>query len=133
INTSIVAGIFGVSSEVKPPKPIQPDPIILEGQRYTVDLPDAPDAPKQIKVAVKKATVGVPDAPEEPAPVEVEVQYYTLTTTPTPELPEAPKPQAPAKAQLPNTGDAASYSLSIAGVVTLFTSLLGLRKRKEDK
>ncbi|HEM3623096.1 TPA: LPXTG cell wall anchor domain-containing protein, partial [Streptococcus suis] len=30
-------------------------------------------------------------------------------------------------------GDAASYSLSIAGVVTLFTSLLGLRKRKEDK
>ncbi|HEM3649506.1 TPA: LPXTG cell wall anchor domain-containing protein [Streptococcus suis] len=135
INTSIVAGIFGVSSEVKPPKPIQPDPIILEGQRYTVDLPDAPDAPKQIKVAVKKATVGVPDAPEEPAPVEVEVQYYTLTTTPTPDspAPEAPKPQAPAKAQLPNTGDAASYSLSIAGVVTLFTSLLGLRKRKEDK
>ncbi|HEM3644823.1 TPA: LPXTG cell wall anchor domain-containing protein, partial [Streptococcus suis] len=112
--TSIVAGIFGVSSEVKPPKPIQPDPIILEGQRYTVDLPDAP---------------------EEPAPVEVEVQYYTLTTTPTPDspAPEAPKPQAPAKAQLPNTGDAASYSLSIAGVVTLFTSLLGLRKRKEDK
>ncbi|WP_161948302.1 LPXTG cell wall anchor domain-containing protein, partial [Streptococcus suis] len=34
------------------------------------------------------------------------------------------KPQAPAKvekAQLPNTGDVASYSLSIAGVVTLFT------------
>ncbi|HEM3704363.1 TPA: LPXTG cell wall anchor domain-containing protein [Streptococcus suis] len=135
INTSIVAGIFGVSSEVKPPKPIQPDPIILEGQRYTVDLPDAPDAPKQIKVAVKKATVGVPDAPEEPAPVEVEVQYYTLTTTPTPDspAPEASKPQAPAKAQLPNTGDAASYSLSIAGVVTLFTSLLGLRKRKENE
>ncbi|WP_449457112.1 putative cross-wall-targeting lipoprotein signal domain-containing proteiin [Streptococcus suis] len=135
INTSIVAGIFGVSSEVKPPKPIQPDPIILEGQRYTVDLPDAPDAPKQIKVAVKKATVGVPDAPEEPAPVEVEVQYYTLTTTPTPDspAPEAPKPQAPAKAQLPNTGDATSSSLALAGVVTLFTSLLGLRKRKEDK
>ncbi|MBO4108668.1 LPXTG cell wall anchor domain-containing protein [Streptococcus suis] len=135
INTSIVAGIFGVSSEVKPPKPIQPDPIILEGQRYTVDLPDAPDAPKQIKVAVKKATVGVPDAPEEPAPVEVEVQYYTLITTPTPDspAPEASKPQAPAKAQLPNTGDAASYSLSIAGVVTLFTSLLGLRKRKENE
>lgn len=133
INTSIVAGIFGVSSEVKPPKPIQPDPIILEGQRYTVDLPDAPDAPKQIKVAVKKATVGVPDASEEPAPVEVEVQYYTLTTTPTP---EAPKPQAPAKvekAQLPNTGDAASYSLTLAGVVTLFTSLVGLCKRKENE
>ncbi|WP_228381204.1 LPXTG cell wall anchor domain-containing protein [Streptococcus suis] len=33
---------------------------------------------------------------------------------------------------MPNTGDAASYSLSIAGVVTLFTSFLGLRKRKED-
>ncbi|WP_449451839.1 MucBP domain-containing protein, partial [Streptococcus suis] len=46
-----------------------------------------------------------------------------------PPQPETPKPQAPAKAQLPNTGDAASYSLSIAGVVTLFTSLLGLRKR----
>ncbi|MDG3136913.1 putative cross-wall-targeting lipoprotein signal domain-containing proteiin [Streptococcus suis] len=135
INTSIVAGIFGVSSEVKPPKPIQPDPIILEGQRYTVDLPDAPDAPKQIKVAVKKATVDVPDAPEEPAPVEVEVQYYTLTTTPTPDspAPEAPKPQAPAKAQLPNTGDATSSSLALAGVVTLFTSLLGLRKRKENE
>ncbi|WFA76039.1 MucBP domain-containing protein [Streptococcus suis] len=47
--------------------------------------------------------------------------------------PKAPKPQAPAKAQLPNTGDAASYSLTLAGVVTLFTSLLGLRKRKENE
>ncbi|MEI4299247.1 SspB-related isopeptide-forming adhesin [Streptococcus suis] len=49
--------------------------------------------------------------------------------------PEPPKPQAPAKvekAQLPNTGDAASYSLSLAGVVTLFASLVGLRKRKDE-
>ncbi|HEM3640318.1 TPA: LPXTG cell wall anchor domain-containing protein, partial [Streptococcus suis] len=48
--------------------------------------------------------------------------------------PEPPQPQVPAKvekAQLPNTGDAASYSLTLAGVVTLFTSLLGLRKKNE--
>uniref|UniRef100_UPI001290491C LPXTG cell wall anchor domain-containing protein n=1 Tax=Streptococcus suis TaxID=1307 RepID=UPI001290491C len=48
---------------------------------------------------------------------------------------EPPKPQAPAKvekAQLPNTGDAASYSLSLAGVVTLFASLVGLRRKNEE-
>ncbi|HHW4958194.1 TPA: SspB-related isopeptide-forming adhesin [Streptococcus suis] len=61
------------------------------------------------------------------------ISNKVVTNTPEPPKPEAPKPQVPAKAQLPNTGDAASYSLSIAGVVTLFTSLLGLRKRKEDK
>ncbi|HHT7814763.1 TPA: SspB-related isopeptide-forming adhesin, partial [Streptococcus suis] len=55
-----------------------------------------------------------------------------VTNTPEPPKPEAPKPQAPGKAQLPNTGDAASYSLTLAGVVTLFTSLLGLRKRKDE-
>ena len=55
-----------------------------------------------------------------------------VTNTPEPPKPETPKPQAPGKAQLPNTGDAASYSLSVAGVVTLFTSLLGLRKRKDE-
>ncbi|HEM3645012.1 TPA: LPXTG cell wall anchor domain-containing protein, partial [Streptococcus suis] len=60
------------------------------------------------------------------------ISNKVVTNTPEPPQPEAPKPQAPAKAQLPNTGDVASYSLSIAGVVTLFTSLLGLRKRKED-
>ncbi|MGQ7334176.1 LPXTG cell wall anchor domain-containing protein [Streptococcus suis] len=32
---------------------------------------------------------------------------------------------------MPNTGDAASYSLSLAGVVTLFASLVGFRKKKE--
>ncbi|HEM3648972.1 TPA: MucBP domain-containing protein [Streptococcus suis] len=51
---------------------------------------------------------------------------------PVKQVPKAPKQEAPGKAQLPNTGDAASYSLSVAGVVTLFTSLLGLRKRKDE-
>ncbi|HEM2786542.1 TPA: LPXTG cell wall anchor domain-containing protein [Streptococcus suis] len=58
-----------------------------------------------------------------------------VTNTPEPPKPETPKPQAPAKVektQLPNTGDAASYSLSLAGVVTLFASLVGLRKRKDE-
>ncbi|HEL2736101.1 TPA: LPXTG cell wall anchor domain-containing protein [Streptococcus suis] len=61
------------------------------------------------------------------------ISNKVVTNTPEPPKPETPTPQAPAKAQLPNTGDAASYSLSIAGVVTLFTSLLGLRKRKENE
>ncbi len=61
------------------------------------------------------------------------ISNKVVTNTPEPPKPETPKPQAPAKAQLPNTGDAASYSLSTAGVVTLFTSLLGLRKRKENE
>ncbi|HEM3074081.1 TPA: LPXTG cell wall anchor domain-containing protein [Streptococcus suis] len=71
------------------------------------------------------------------------VNEYTLYVNGNPVLsnkvvtntPEPPKPQAPAKvekAQLPNTGDAASYSLSLAGVVTLFASLVGLRKRKDE-
>ncbi|WP_449456932.1 LPXTG cell wall anchor domain-containing protein, partial [Streptococcus suis] len=60
------------------------------------------------------------------------ISNKVVTNTPEPPKPEAPKPQAPAKAQLPNTGDAASYSLTLAGVVTLFTSLLGLRKKQED-
>ncbi|HEL2631991.1 TPA: LPXTG cell wall anchor domain-containing protein [Streptococcus suis] len=61
------------------------------------------------------------------------ISNKVVTNTPEPPKPETPTPQAPAKAQLPYTGDAASYSLSIAGVVTLFTSLLGLRKRKENE
>ncbi|WP_449449186.1 SspB-related isopeptide-forming adhesin [Streptococcus suis] len=60
------------------------------------------------------------------------ISNKVVTNTPEPPKPEAPKPQAPGKAQLPNTGDAASYSLTLAGVVTLFTSLLGLRKRKDE-
>lgn len=71
------------------------------------------------------------------------VNEYTLYVNGNPVLsnkvvtntPEPPKPQAPAKvekAQLPNTGDAASYSLSVVGVVTLFASLVGLRKRKDE-
>ncbi|MFM0611607.1 GbpC/Spa domain-containing protein [Streptococcus suis] len=64
------------------------------------------------------------------------ISNKVVTNTPEPPKPETPKPQAPAKvekAQLPNTGDAASYSLSVAGVVTLFASLVGLRKRKENE
>ncbi|AER19343.1 SspB-related isopeptide-forming adhesin [Streptococcus suis] len=63
------------------------------------------------------------------------ISNKAVTNTPEPPKPETPKPQAPAKvekAQLPNTGDAASYSLSLAGVVTLFASLVGLRKRKDE-
>ncbi|HEM4258457.1 LPXTG cell wall anchor domain-containing protein [Streptococcus suis] len=63
------------------------------------------------------------------------ISNKVVTNTPEPPKPETPKPQAPAKvekAQLPNTGDAASYSLSLAGVVTLFASLVGLRKRKDE-
>ena len=63
------------------------------------------------------------------------ISNKVVTNTPEPPKPETPKPQAPAKvekAQLPNTGDAASYSLPLAGVVTLFASLVGLRKRKDE-
>ncbi|MFH6623988.1 SspB-related isopeptide-forming adhesin [Streptococcus suis] len=63
------------------------------------------------------------------------ISNKVVTNTAEPPKPETPKPQAPAKvekAQLPNTGDAASYSLSLAGVVTLFASLVGLRKRKDE-
>ncbi|MGU7910484.1 SspB-related isopeptide-forming adhesin [Streptococcus suis] len=63
------------------------------------------------------------------------ISNKVVTNTPEPPKPETPKPQAPAKvekAQLPNTGDTASYSLSLAGVVTLFASLVGLRKRKDE-
>ncbi|HEM5967145.1 TPA: LPXTG cell wall anchor domain-containing protein [Streptococcus suis] len=63
------------------------------------------------------------------------ISNKVVTNTPELPKPETPKPQAPAKvekAQLPNTGDAASYSLSVAGVVTLFASLVGLRKRKDE-
>ncbi|WP_421362557.1 SspB-related isopeptide-forming adhesin [Streptococcus suis] len=63
------------------------------------------------------------------------ISNKVVTNTPEPPKPETPKPQAPAKvekAQLPNTGDAASYSLSVVGVVTLFASLVGLRKRKDE-
>ncbi|HEM5483292.1 LPXTG cell wall anchor domain-containing protein [Streptococcus suis] len=63
------------------------------------------------------------------------ISNKVVTNTPEPPKPETPKPQAPAKvekAQLPNTGDVASYSLSLAGVVILFASLVGLRKRKDE-
>ncbi|WP_029189106.1 SspB-related isopeptide-forming adhesin [Streptococcus suis] len=63
------------------------------------------------------------------------ISNKVVTNTPEPPKPETPKPQAPAKvekAQLPNTGDAVSYSLSVAGVVTLFASLVGLRRKNEE-
>ncbi|HEM3615213.1 TPA: LPXTG cell wall anchor domain-containing protein, partial [Streptococcus suis] len=135
INTSIVAGIFGVSSEVKPPKPIQPDPITLEGQRYTVDLPDAPEAPEAPKVAVNKVTVKAPEAPEAPAPVEVSVHYYKMKTTPAPEQPVTPPtPNTPVQpaAVLPSTGEASSVLSVLGGMILSGLGLAGVRKRKED-
>ncbi|WP_155964036.1 SspB-related isopeptide-forming adhesin [Streptococcus ruminantium] len=51
---------------------------------------------------------------------------------PVPPTEEPPKPATPVKAELPKTGSAASYGLSIAGLVTLFASLFGWKKRQED-
>lgn len=61
----------------------------------------------------------VTETPEPPKPPK--------QTTPTP-----PAPKEPAKATLPNTGEASTYGLSLAGLVVLFGSLFGLRKRKEN-
>ena len=150
INTSIVAGIFGVASEV-PKEPKKPS---LEVTKTAVAVPEAPQAPKPITVAVKKATVGAPgtgekpvpptvavekvtvtapDAPEAPAPVEVGVHYYEMKTTPTPEVP-APKTSAsvtPASV-LPSTGEEGSMLAVLGGALLTGLSLIGLRKRKEN-
>ncbi len=48
----------------------------------------------------------------------------------TTETPEPPKPEAPVKEQLPNTGVATSYGLTLAGIVTMFVSLIGLHKKR---
>ena len=148
INTSIVAGIFGVASEV-PKEPKKPN---LEVTKTDVAVPEAPQAPKPIPVAVKKATVGAPkagdkpvpptvavekvtvtapDAPEAPKPVEVDVHYYKMTTTPTPVTPTTPVKPA---SILPSTGEAGS-SLAVLGsfiLAGLGLARAGLRKSKEN-
>ena len=146
INTSIVAGIFGVASEV-PKEPKKPN---LEVTKTDVAVPEAPQAPKPITVAVKKATVGAPkasdkpvpptvavekvtvtapDAPESPKPVEVDVHYYKMTTTPTPVTPTTPvKPES----MLPSTGEASSVLSVLGGLILSALGLVGARKRKEN-
>ena len=146
INTSIVAGIFGVASEV-PKEPKKPS---LEVTKTDVAVPEAPQAPKPITVAVKKATVGAPragekpvpptvavekvtvaapDAPEAPKPVEVDVHYYKMTTTPTPVTPTTPVKSA---SMLPSTGEAGSSLAVLGSFILAVLGLAGVRKRKED-
>ena len=146
INTSIVAGIFGVASEV-PKEPKKPS---LEVTKTDVAVPEAPQAPKPITVAVKKATVGAPragekpvpptvavekvtvaapDAPEAPKPVEVDVHYYKMTTTPTPVTPTTPVKPA---SILPSTGEAGSSLAVLGSFILAVLGLAGVRKRKED-
>ena len=146
INTSIVAGIFGVASEV-PKEPKKPS---LEVTKTDVAVPEAPQAPKPITVAVKKATVGAPragekpvpptvavekvtvvapDAPEAPKPVEVDVHYYKMTTTPTPVTPTTPVKPA---SILPSTGEAGSSLAVLGSFILAGLGLAGVRKRKED-
>ena len=146
INTSIVAGIFGVASEV-PKEPKKPN---LEVTKTDVAVPEAPQAPKPITVAVKKATVGAPragekpvpptvavekvtvaapDAPEAPKPVEVDVHYYKITTTPTPVTPTTPVKPA---SMLPSTGEAGSSLAVLGSFILAGLGLAGVRKRKED-
>lgn len=127
INTSIVAGIFGVASEV-PKEPKKPN---LEVKNLDVKVPEAPEAPKPIAVAVQKATVKAPDAPEAPAPVEVSVHYYKMTTTPEEPTPVPPTPVQKASV-LPSTGEAGSVLSIIGGVLLSGLALGGVRKLKED-
>ncbi|HGI4349907.1 TPA: LPXTG cell wall anchor domain-containing protein [Streptococcus agalactiae] len=122
INTSIVAGIFGVASEV-PKEPKIPE---LEVTNQDVTVPEVPEAPKPIAVAVQKVTVDAPDASEAPAPVEVSVHYYEMKTTPTP---EAPAPKTPV---LPSTGEKSSLLVVLGGTLLAGLSLVGIRKCKEN-
>ncbi|MEI4353033.1 MucBP domain-containing protein [Streptococcus suis] len=64
-----------------------------------------------------EAEVPVVETPEEP-----------VTEAETPFVEESKQSEA----SLPNTGTENSYALSVMGVLALFGSLLGLRKRKED-
>lgn len=122
INTSIVAGIFGVASEV-PKEPKIPE---LEVTNQDVTVPEVPEAPKPIAVAVQKVTVDAPDASEAPAPVEVSVHYYEMKTTPTP---EAPAPKTPV---LPSTGEKSSLLAVLGGTLLAGLSLVDIRKCKEN-
>ena len=122
INTSIVAGIFGVASEVPKESKI-PE---LEVTNQDVTVPEVPEAPKPIAVAVQKVTVDAPDASEAPAPVEVSVHYYEMKTTPTP---EAPAPKTPV---LPSTGEKSSLLVVLGGTLLAGLSLVGIRKCKEN-
>ncbi|MHA2792753.1 LPXTG cell wall anchor domain-containing protein [Streptococcus agalactiae] len=131
INTSIVAGIFGVASEV-PKEPKKPN---LEVTNLDVTVPEAPEAPEAPKVAVNKVTVKAPEAPEAPAPVEVSVHYYKMKTTPAPEQPVTPPtPNTPVQpaAVLPSTGEASSVLSVLGGMILSGLGLAGVRKRKED-
>ncbi|MCC9693460.1 LPXTG cell wall anchor domain-containing protein [Streptococcus agalactiae] len=127
INTSIVAGIFGVASEV-PKEPTKP---ALSVQNFDVTVPEAPEEPKAPKVAVQKVTVEAPNAPEAPAPVEVGVHYYEMKTTPTPEVPAPKTPVTPASV-LPSTGEEGSILAVLGGALLAGLSLVGIRKRKEN-
>lgn len=126
INTSIVAGIFGIASEV-PKEPKKPE---LAVTNLDVTIPEAPEAPKPIAVAVQKVTVATPDAPEAPAPVEVSVHYYEMKTTPTPKTPTPKTPVAQASV-LPSTGEENSMLAVLGGTLLAGLGLVGIRKRKE--
>ncbi|HEM3941040.1 TPA: MucBP domain-containing protein [Streptococcus suis] len=69
-----------------------------------------------------EAEVPVVETPEEPKAEE------PVTEAETPVVEESKQSEA----SLPNTGTENSYALSVMGVIALFGSLLGLRKRKED-
>ncbi|KAF0052049.1 YSIRK-type signal peptide-containing protein [Streptococcus iniae] len=112
-NTSIVAGIFGASS----------------------DIPKEPVAPK---LEAHKATVEAPASPEKPANQQVTVHYYTVKTTPeTPVTP--PSPKTPVAQQsiisLPHTGDEAKGSVVMTALGALMVSFVGftsIKKKKEE-
>lgn len=148
INTSIVAGIFGVASEVAK----EPKKLSLDVKNLDVIVPEAPEAPKPLSVSVKKATVGIfseadkptppsvtaekvtvaiPNAPEAPAPVEVEVHYYEMKTTPAPEVPAPNTPVKEASVSLPSTGEAGSVLGMLSGIVLTGLSAIGARKRRK--
>ncbi|MDE3733327.1 MucBP domain-containing protein [Streptococcus suis] len=72
---------------------------------------------------ITEAEVPVVETPEEPKADE------PVTEAETPVVEESKQSEA----SLPNTGTENSYALSVMGVVALFGSLLGLRKKKETE